>query len=330
MERRLRGAGVWATFVCLSAGCSMQAGEGGSTSTEAPVASSQETFESDHTTTGAEGEMNAAAPPSLGSRLYGVTVDDVSNLSAITQALGGLSKKPTTRIVFDQGQPPSAYAQAVPAIHAVSNVMGEILDSEGVKSTSTAAYTQRTRDYLAAFPNTVDIWEIGNEINGNWLGSASTVAAKMSGAYDIVKAAGKRTALTLYGCSDAGASFDMFNWVRAHVPTRMLTGLDYVLVSYYEGDCGNPRSDWQSAFQQLRQLFPNSGLGFGEVGAVDSNGSPIRSTATAGAYLNKYYNMQINVTNYVGGYFWWYFAENMVPKTKALYPILSDAFVTMP
>ncbi len=148
--------------------------------------------------------------------------------------------------------------------------MGEILDSEYVSAVTTSAYTQRTSDYLAAFPNDVDLWEVGNEINGNWLGSAATVAAKMTGAFDLVKAAGKRAELTLYGCSDSGAANDMFTWTSAHVPPRMLTGLDAVFVSYYEGDCGAPRSDWQSVFDQLHQLFPNAMLGFGEVGAVDS------------------------------------------------------------
>jgi hypothetical protein len=31
------------------------------------------------------------------------------------------------------------------------------------------------------------------------------------------------------------------------------------------------------------------------------------------------------VPDYVGGYFWWYFAEDMVPKTKPLFATLSAA-----
>jgi hypothetical protein len=259
-----------------------------------------------------------------------VTADDVSSLSAIVAALNGLPKKPTTRVVFDEGQSPSSYAKAVPAIHAVSNVMGEILDSEYVKGVTVAQYTDRTSAYLAAFPADVDIWEVGNEINGNWLGSTADVVAKMTGAYDLVKAAGGRTELTLYGCSDAGASYDMINWVKANVPSRMLTGLDYVLVSYYEGDCGSTRTDWQSAFDQLRQLFPTAALGFGEVGAVDRNGNSLTDPSVAGPYLQKYYGMPITTPGYVGGCFWWYFAEDMVPMTKAMYPILSAAIEAMP
>jgi hypothetical protein len=263
----------------------------------------------------------------LPSPLYGVTVDDISNLPAIVAALSALPHRPTTRIVFDPGEPPSYYAKAIEAIGAVSYVMGEILDSSSVKAVSVSAYQQRTNAYLAAFPSGVDVWEVGNEINGNWLGSTSDVVTKMTGAFDRVKAAGGVTELTLYGCSDSGAAYDMFHWTAAYVPPRMLTGLDYVLVSYYEGDCGVPRalSEWPAVFQRLHEMFPNAGVGFGEVGLVDKNGDDIATPSVAGPYLQKYYGMHNEVPRYVGGYFWWYFAEDMVPKTKPLFATLSAA-----
>jgi hypothetical protein len=263
----------------------------------------------------------------LPSPLYGVTVDDISKLSDIVTSLGALPHRATTRIVFDSGEAPAYYAQAVPAVHAVSYVLGEILDSSAVSQVSPAQYAQRTSDYLAAFPTGVDVWEVGNEINGNWLGTDADVASKMTQAFDLVKAAGQHTELTLYGCSDSGATYDMFTWVNAHVPPRMLTGLDYVLVSYYEGDCGAPRSDWPTVFQQLRALFPTAGLGFGEVGYVDTNGNDLalQNESAAATYLQKYYGMQITVPGYVGGYFWWYFAEDMVPDTQPLFGVLSTA-----
>ncbi|HQD16855.1 MAG TPA: hypothetical protein PLY54_15520, partial [Ottowia sp.] len=62
--------------------------------------------------------------------LHGVTVDDVDNLSAITESLSRLSRTATTRIVFDEYQPASDYRKAAVAINKVSYVMGEILDSQ--------------------------------------------------------------------------------------------------------------------------------------------------------------------------------------------------------
>ena len=278
---------------------------------------------------GSDGSDDGATTPPTGalpSPLHGVTAADVSNLAALADALHGFSNMPTVRIVFDEGQPPSAYAQAVPTVHGVAHVLGEILDSEYVSQITPAAYVARTQSYLAAFPSTVDVWEIGNEINGEWLGATSDVVAKMTGAFDAVEAAGKPTALTLYGCSDAGASYDMITWVRANVPPRMRTGLEYVLVSYYEGDCGEQRTDWQAAFAELRELFPNAGLGFGEIGHVNSNGDGLTTVDPVGAaaYAAKYYGMQINVPGYVGGYFWWYFSEDAVPKTKSFWSVLNS------
>ena len=268
--------------------------------------------------------MGATAPP----RLYGVTLDDVGARPAIVTSLDALAQRPTARIVFDEGQPPSAYAIAVPAIHAVSGVMGEILDSTYVPSLSVAGYVARTRDYLAAFGTDVDIWEVGNEINGNWVdntsGGVADVVAKMAGAYDVVHDAGRRTALTLYGCDDADHAHEMLVWAAANVPERMKTGLDYVLVSFYEGDCGVAAPDWEATFHALHVMFPNSALGFGEVGAVDSQGNRIRDPAIAGPYLQRYYGMPITEPGYIGGHFWWYYVEDMLPLPSQMYSILSS------
>ncbi len=271
-------------------------------------------------------DADAALPGlALPSPIFGVTVDDTSNIVAITGALAAFTRKPTVRIVFNQGQPPSAYATAVPAIHDVAFTMGELLDSEFVPSLTTAAYVERTRAYLAAFGTQIDLWEIGNEINGEWLGTAADVEAKMTGAFDVVRAAGKHTALTLYGCSDTLPQYDMFNWIAAHVPARMRTGLDYVFVSYYEGDCGSPRNDWPAVFTQLHALFPNAGLGFGEAGFVNANGVSQTAADPAGAarYAQKYYRLAISTPNYVVGGFWWYFVDDATPKSKPFWAVLN-------
>jgi hypothetical protein len=280
-------------------------------------------------TTTQEAATGDGGMPPQWARVYGVTVDDISDVSGIVASLGALPHKPTTRIVFDQAQQASYYANAVSAVHAVSFVMGEILDSAFVKDVSVADYAKRTSAYLAALSTDVDIWEVGNEINGNWLdttaGGVADVVAKMTGAFDLVRAAGGRTALTLYGCSDSDPAHDMFQWANANVPSRMISGLDYVLVSYYEGDCTAPRSDWAAVFHELRQMFPTAGIGFGETGAVDSSGQNLADVSVETPYLQRYYGMQIAEPGYVGGYFWWYFYEDMVPSTKPLFRVLSDA-----
>lgn len=253
------------------------------------------------------------APP-----VYGVTVDDISNLPAITTALSKLPKKMTTRIVYDEWQPASDYRNATVAINRVSNVMGEILDSSAMDQYSVSQYLDRTKEYLGTLGDVVNIWEIGNEINGEWLGNNADVVAKMTGAYDIAKAQGKTTALTLYYNKDcwSNPNNEMFKWTAANVPARMRQGLDYVLVSYYEEDCNGLKPDWQTVFQQLSAMFPYSKVGFGETGTT---------TTDKATYLTRYYTMQISVPNYIGGYFWWYGKEDLMPYTKPLWTTLYKA-----
>ena len=61
--------------------------------------------------------------------LYGATVDDLSNVTNIVNSSTNLPHMPTTRIVFDYGQAPSAYTSAVSQIEPVSYIMGELVDS---------------------------------------------------------------------------------------------------------------------------------------------------------------------------------------------------------
>lgn len=261
--------------------------------------------------------------------IWGVTVDDIQGINDITASLKNLAKKPTTRIVFDEFMPATYYAKATKAISEVSFVMGEILDSWYVSLYSPAEYEKRTIEYLDLLGDVVDIWEVGNEINGEWLcdqqrsrcneAQAQEVVTKMSRAYDLVKERGKKAALTLYynqGCYSQ-SSHEMFTWAAARVPERMKQGLDYVFVSYYEDDCNGLQPDWEKVFSKLAEMFPNSKLGFGECGT--------NKASKKEEYINRYYRMKLSAPRFVGGYFWWYFRSDMVPHTKPLWSVLNQA-----
>jgi len=56
----------------------------------------------------------------------------------------------------------------------------------------------RTRAALRDLGEWVDVWEIGNEPNGEWAGSSpKEINAKVAAAHDVVAQAGRPTALTL-------------------------------------------------------------------------------------------------------------------------------------
>jgi hypothetical protein len=141
----------------------------------------------------------------------------------------------------------------------------------------------------------------------------------MTDAYDQVKAQGKAAALTLYYTAPnyTDAQHEMFPWASTNIPDAMKSGLDYVLVSYYEDDNGGYQPDWPTVFSQLAAMFPNAKLGIGECGTTNS--------ASKSAYLTRYYSMSMPATpRFVGGYFWWHFSEDVVPFTDPLWQTLSN------
>ncbi len=251
-------------------------------------------------------------------KMYGVTIDNITDIDEITESLRQLSVKPTSRIVFDGQKPAPYYNEAVLKIHDVSFIMGEILDSYWFKDFSTSQYKDRVREYLDAFGTKVDIWEIANEINGEWLGNTDKVVEKMTDAFRIVNGEGKITAITLYYNSECykEPENEMFRWVIENIPQYMKDSLNHVFVSYYEDDCNDIHPDWQKVFDSLQVIFPNSKLGVGECG------TKIKSKKEL--YMNRYYNMDISTPNFVGGYFWWYYKQDCVPYTKKLWSILNS------
>jgi hypothetical protein len=276
-------------------------------------------------------QISTAPNRPLPSPLYGNTVDDVSGITSTVAGEQNLPEAPTTRLYFDVGEPASTYTSAVNALRPVSYIMGELLDSADETSISTAAYNTRVNSYLAAFGSKVDLWEIGNEVNGNWTGSYPTVSAKLTEAYNDVSAAGKLSALTLYynnGCGDGSSELSPLAFSSKYVPASVRDGLKYVLLSYYESDCNGIRpsaATWTAYFQQLHALYPNAKLGFGEIGL--NNAVQSKTLASAQSMVSYYYGLSINLPYYVGGYFWWYFKEDALPYTsKPLWTSLAHGY----
>jgi hypothetical protein len=277
---------------------------------------------------------SASLPAGAGRPLWGVTVDEITRVESVVSALAALPDRPTTRVYFDVREPASYYAQALTQIDRVSAVMGELLDSSDEKAISIAAFQARVESYLRTLGAGVDIWEIGNEVNGNWTGSYRSVSAKLTEAYDDVAAAGGRTALTLYAnnfgpdnCGDGPAELTPMQFSRQYVPSRVAEGLNYVFLSYYPTECGGREPSSQelaSYLQQLHGLYPNAALGFGEVGLPRP---ATRSSLTKAEQIMRWaYSLQPDLPYYVGGYFWWYAAEDALHPGALLSDALHEAF----
>ena len=273
-----------------------------------------------------------AAPPA--PPLYGVTIDHVSHLAAVVSAERALPERPTTRVYFDVSEPATYYRSAVAQLHSVSGVMGELLDSGDADKITPDAYEARVQSYLAALGSSVDIWEIGNEVNGNWTGPYPTGATDIEDAYGAVAAAGSVSALTLFAneyapdnCGDGKAELTPVQYSEQYVPATVRDGLAYVFESYYPTECDNayPTSAQVSTeMVQLHALYPNALLGFGEVGLPRPTTK--RTLATAQKVLSWAYGLQPDLPYYVGGYFWWYSYQDAFSGRKLLASPLTDAF----
>lgn len=251
-------------------------------------------------------------------KLYGVTLSSVTRLPETVEALSRLPQKPIARIVFDPWIYPETYNDAIFQINRVSFIMGEILDSYSFEQYDLKNYKERVKMYLNYYPDKVDIWEIGNEVNGDWLGDTKDVVSKITAGYDLVKAAKQKTAMTFYynyNCTEDPNS-EMFNWIQKNIRYNIRNGLDYVFVSYYEDDCVTVQPDWDKLFKYLQVMFPNAKLGIGECGARDKGNSE--------EYMRKFYAINVQNQNFVGGYFWWYFKRDCVPYTKPGWNTLNE------
>jgi hypothetical protein len=272
--------------------------------------------------------------------IHGVTADNKNDirdgafLAKLLDSLRHLSVKPTVRIVYTPGNksgyfPASSYLDATRQIRRVGFVFGEPVDSFYMKCFTPAEHLNRFKDYVSTLGPSVDIWEVGNEINGEWLfgdtkecspkasvpsTSQADVLTKMTEAYDYLKSQGKVTALTLYyNAPDAPPANEMFRWTQANIPARMKTGLDYVLVSYYELDHGGFKPDWQDMVTRLAAIFPNSKIGISEFGWSNTKAPD----AVIKDIVTRYYAVHPKVRNWVGGGFYWEFAIDMVPYDPA-------------
>jgi hypothetical protein len=273
--------------------------------------------------------------------IHGVTVDDKNDvrdgafLAKLLDSLRHLSVKPTVRIVYAPGNKAESfsagsYLDATKEIKSLGYVFGQPLDSFYMRCFTPAEHLSRFKDYVTTLGGFVDIWEVGNEINGEWLfgdtkdcvpkasvnsTSHADVVTKMTDTYDYLKSQGKVTALTLFyntPCRRPAAN-EMFAWVDANVPAHMKTGLDYLLVSYYEVDCNGYKPDWERLFSQLATTFPNSRLGISEFGWSETR----PPNATIKDLVRRHYTVHPNVSNWVGGGFYWEFAIDMVPYDPA-------------
>ncbi|MFN8195370.1 MAG: Tat pathway signal sequence [Nocardioidaceae bacterium] len=289
----------------------------------------------------------AVAPPVEAGRplpvpLRGVTTESVGHLDALVRALARHTTTPTVRVVFQPGRSPASYATAVRRIRRHAYVMGQPFDSTATRAASVGDFRRRFEAYVDRFGDRVDVWEIGNELNGEWVGRPRDIDAKVAAAFDVVerrhRAEHLRSAVTL----NYWPSHDCYahRWEQTlrfarQLPSRVRKGVDLVLLSFYETAC-SPRAHPTDArfvrvFRALGRVFPHARLGMGEIGAQGrADGLPADPTLREKKRIaERYYGLQPTLAaelgaRWVGGYFWWYYLQDAVlaPRRRSLWPTL--------
>ncbi|MBI5503938.1 MAG: hypothetical protein HY899_04005 [Deltaproteobacteria bacterium] len=255
---------------------------------------------------------------------WGVTVDRVNNypsvLASVSDLVENVAGRAVVRIVFDEGVAAVDYDAIVAAAQAAGlRVMGQILDSFAMSSYTQAGFEARVREYVDHFPQ-IDLWEIGNEVNGEWLGAG--VAAKIAYAADYVKTKdpSDTTVLTFYWQmgTAGGASTTLFQWIADNVGAALRADTDVVALSTWIGDAPLGVAH-DEVYERLHALFPAQRIVMGELGywsqgttkawwwrsQVDPTGAVRRALAEQ-MYLA---NLSFDYSD--GGVFWWYYYDEM-------------------
>jgi hypothetical protein len=266
---------------------------------------------------GAAGAGSTPTPAVTGFTMDAVGTDDTPLRTA--QTLGGGPGRAAVRLVFDLGEGPEHYRDTIAAAHAVGvRVVGQILDSSQMAAVSLAEWQQRVARFVEGLPD-VDAWEVGNEVNGDWLGP--DVPAKIAYAADYVKQhTSASTLLTLYWqLGEDDATHSVFTWAAA-VPPETFRDVDEIGLSVYPED--HPMGvAFDRVVSALHRTFPQQRLSVSELGywssdlghtwwwgsQADPSGEGRRDVA------DLYARAVLGYPFSAGGTYWWYFLEEVVP-----------------
>lgn len=260
--------------------------------------------------------------------IYGVTFDNVSNFPAKVTALQKFPHMATARVVLDPGTIPLDYSTAINAMKKSAYIMAGLQDSADMKSQTIDSFKSRAQTFFKGLKDSVDIWEVGNEINGDWLGT--NVKNKLRAGFKVLDDAGATTAITFFYFGEPGqknncipaAQYEMFTWIKSlqqlDLPVaqrdpqneKMRLNVDYIFVSWYPQQCNNIKPDWATVFAKLAKIYPKAKIGFGEIGTAD----PQYGSSYELNLIQEFYPLASRVqmhNRYIGGYFWWYFAQEM-------------------
>jgi hypothetical protein len=229
----------------------------------------------------------------------------------------------------------SEYDSVVKTLRAKNiRVLGCVLDTgQWPSSLTPPVYVERARNLVLHYKGQINSWELGNEINGDWLGGARAPLSP-DAVLQIYSAAAEEVrriepsleiVATLYWWEGTAPDeiHSLFGWLKKY-GSRLARHVDTVAVSLQVDD--NPVGlSLERIFQQLHQALPDKRLMIGNVGYVE--GSQLRGfwwldpkdiDGARKDLLTLLTPGAAALPRSVGGGFWWQTLDQMLPvKHKA-------------
>ena len=239
----------------------------------------------------------------------GFTIEDLTNYQSDLDKIAAMAGPYAwVRFVFQPGETPAMCTAAVNYAKGKGiKVLGLPVDSSADTSYTRTTYFQRYTNFVTALTN-VDVWEVGNEVNGGW--SSTDIAGRVADVAAYCKAQGKKTYLTLFWqLNTADSTFSMFNWVATNLPVSVRSNLDYVGISQYQ-EQAPMGAVFDQVMQRLQAEFPAQKIGLGELGYWIAGqrywwAYSTDVTTAKHAILEQYYNASLGYAGSYGGCFWW-------------------------
>lgn len=264
----------------------------------------------------------------------GLTMDRISHYqSDLARARRLTGPYGWMRLVFDRGEPPSHYLSAVRQAKALGiHVLGQPIDSAYAHFYDRRGYLAREAgyiDYFHSHGNLVDAWEVGNEVNGEWLGPQMGAKVADSAAYARAHSGALVVVTLFWQLGTASTPINAtFNWARRYLPPAVQRNVDVVLLSTYPD--GAPMGlALDQVLRTMHAALPSERIGIGELGYYPGPGegpwwycTRVSRIEARACVANLFYRAALGYPYSVDGVFWWYFSEDF-PREPELDHVVS-------
>ncbi len=190
-------------------------------------------------------------------------------------------------------------------------------------------YAERAKNLVLRYRGQIRSWEVGSELNGDWLGGARRPLASER-IFKIHSAAAARvkeidqdleTVATLYWWDGTAPDEEhsLFGWLRRYVPQGFGRDLDVVAISLQPDE--NPVGlALEPIFERAAQQLPAQRLMLGSLGYVEAGGlkgywwlDPKDVGRAREDLAILYTTASCALPRSLGGGFWWQALEQMIP-----------------